>query len=1293
MKVSEGEITDVVPETGKGLIAQPNEITDIAEPAQKSLYLKDKGVSVSYDSTLSNNEVKDAVYDGIYSKDKVPVVPQEAKMPLIKSWAINTYSGLVSSMGQFYKHAGIVQKIMPQYYIDKWIFGKMKPGKEYPGDLSKIAEGEFSEAERLKKLTPNDTAFYKYSNDFFAGVGALPETIAESTLLGGITKLALVGKLIPAAESLITRIPTFAIGIGELGAVNATEKGKGPIGIATEAAEQTMVGTIYGKSKGLAAIPIGAALGEAESWFNALSEGRMPTRDEQTSSVIKAITFMTTFAAIPMLKKFASLSPEKAQLDYSFETISKHLDDGNLDGVKEEINSLVKSPNISESNKVRIKDLLDEQYLKDEQFRADSKESFKEKMKSAGIQQLSLINRAKQAVINKMNPVLTTAKKFGEEVAAKALKPFSAPKAEAFNFNNLKSAVFDMKWREVEKFVNDNFSEQEKRDLNLLVGEPQGQEAIKLQDEARERLGDKLKDSKLLDAVREAYDLVYEQGKNVIPDLNYFKDYFYGKYKNDKGQVDNFVDYWQSTEGWAKEKKLPTYADAVNYGLELKELNPIANARNELKAITFRGEMLKMRERAIAEGQDYAMELKKPEEKYLADQAGEPGKGNFYSIVLQEGGISPHTKTTSGGLGEEYNENVPVGLRNKNGLPLDEMADTLKNKYPHLGISDEASLLDYLSKEKSKRQTEKPKLVVEGKVEEVSPKDPRLQSWKKINDDAFKGMLFHPDYANLVNSLLSTNKITSDGFWSGIRTMAHLSQRVKFLGSLFHLNSVTKSFISDQERGLLSGKGYKELMKTGSFDVLSEENSVETQRLMSVGFEPSYSIEYQASQEFLNWVKKMGEGNFLQKTLSKVIKGARWLPGGPEQVKWLFQDFIPSIQLLKNIDEWHSFEAREGRPITDGELQDIVKTTQQIYGEMNERLYGRSSSVTSAMRLIFTAPGYGEGNFRTIFGAGREIGQKLTGKESPTGLRNARFITSSLITSLTAATIATRIMTGKWPDAPTTPEDLRDLFKIKTNMKDGNGDDVYFDLLTYERDYYSIAGNLGAGIAYGKPEQIARIPGDLGKRVAGATNPAFTIAIDLARIFTGGQVYDYKGKPIYYKSDNPAKKVSKLIWHELQVEEPISLSTLIQTHGRGVAFLEAYASGVAGVRTGTSEQVKKLKEIRSDLYALQNEARDRQLDIDKLYGENPKRAAKAAADFNEDQKNKVTKFFKRVGIDINFDRLPKVVKDKYIITRGAIKRTPTGTQLEGMTRKPIRRRRMPLPLNARSLLEEQGVPQ
>lgn len=63
-------------------------------------------------------------------------------------------------------------------------------------------------------------------------------------------------------------------------------------------------------------------------------------------------------------------------------------------------------------------------------------------------------------------------------------------------------------------------------------------------------------------------------------------------------------------------------------------------------------------------------------------------------------GIAPH----AGKLESEEYRSVPIWLRNRNGLPADEVAHLLSIQHPELGIETENDLLDALSEGKTQRQ-------------------------------------------------------------------------------------------------------------------------------------------------------------------------------------------------------------------------------------------------------------------------------------------------------------------------------------------------------------------------------------------------------------------------------------------------------------------------------------------------------------------------------------------------------------------------------------------------------------
>jgi hypothetical protein len=322
----------------------------------------------------------------------------------------------------------------------------------------------------------------------------------------------------------------------------------------------------------------------------------------------------------------------------------------------------------------------------------------------------------------------------------------------------------------------------------------------------------------------------------------------------------------------------------------------------------------------------------------------------------------------------------------------------------------------------------------------------------------------------------------------------------------------------------------------------------------------------------------------------------------------MFDSFIPKLKFEKYIQDVQLGESKLGRPMTDAEKINIIKRNQNFYGEMNERLFGRSGTATSAVRLFFQAPGYGEGNFRAL-------GRGLSDPKS------ARFVIHSLLTTLVIAAIATKILTDKWPAAPKKIRDVRDLFKIKTNQKDGNGDTIYYDVMTYDKDYWSILGNAGTG-------QFSQIPTDLINRLSGSIGGLPKAMTDTAAIIEGKVVVDWKGTPIYNATDSAAEKMTKYLNYEFGSLTPISVSTAQSSLQKGIGVTSSVVQAIAGVRATTSEEVKHLKAIRSDLFSLQDEKKNEQIRLNTLASTNLDEAKKEALDFNAKQMTKLKTLFK-----------------------------------------------------------------
>jgi len=211
------------------------------------------------------------------------------------------------------------------------------------------------------------------------------------------------------------------------------------------------------------------------------------------------------------------------------------------------------------------------------------------------------------------------------------------------------------------------------------------------------------------------------------------------------------------------------------------------------------------------------------------------------------------------------------------------------------------------------------------------------------------------------------------------------------------------------------------------------------------------------------------------------------------------------------------------------------------------------------LRIPFTAPGFAEGNLRQVV-------RVITGDT-----RSATFVVKSLAASATLAMIGTRVLSGHWPAAPKKKEDVRDLFKINTGIKDGRGNEVYLDTLTYDKDFWTVFGNL----AILHPQDI---PGAARSRLGGMESPLMNNLTNIATFIRSGAVYDYKGDPIIKREDPFARQLkegAKVIGTSLV---PIGSSTYQQFRQKGLGGPTSVGLAVAGGRPISSEDVRRAQQ-------------------------------------------------------------------------------------------------------------------
>jgi len=159
-------------------------------------------------------------------------------------------------------------------------------------------------------------------------------------------------------------------------------------------------------------------------------------------------------------------------------------------------------------------------------------------------------------------------------------------------------------------------------------------------------------------------------------------------------------------------------------------------------------------------------------------------------------------------------------------------------------------------------------------------------------------------------------------------------------------------------------------------------------------------------------------------------------------------------------------------------------------------------------------------------------------------------------------------------------------------------------------------------------------------------------------------VYDYKGDPIYYNTDTVPQKMQKFLAYELSQAQPISTSSAQSSLQRGVSTLKTLGTSYIGAQPTTSEDVKDVKAIRTDLFDLQKATTNKQIELNKLVNENKSEAVKEAKIYNAQNKAKLDQIFKGKGTSI-----PQTEFNKYQINNLKPTVKKQGTTIDSLFKK------------------------
>lgn len=447
------------------------------------------------------------------------------------------------------------------------------------------------------------------------------------------------------------------------------------------------------------------------------------------------------------------------------------------------------------------------------------------------------------------------------------------------------------------------------------------------------------------------------------------------------------------------------------------------------------------------------------------------------------------------------------------------------------------------------------------------------EDWEVIGEGmrpepTFRDVRVEPNLAKLINNLISTNKITQVPVLNAIRNLNNVLRTVKFIGSGFHLLNIAKQSVADTGYGAVYRSASRKGVTTGFRKNDPIFQTPEYKDYVENGGGHKYSVESEARKAFARTAAQFTKS---QRAAIRTASLPVRIPVG--FVDWMFESYIPKVKYAKYLDYVGERQKKLGRELTPGEKQEIIKEQQNFYGMMNERLFGRSGTVTTLLRFWFMAPGYAEGNYRTMIKAATQWG----GKKGFRANRSRSNIVNSLIITGILATAGTMIMTGKPPEKPETIEEVRDLLKIDTGRVDENGDKIMIDLATYDKDYFNVAFNT----LRGRPDVAVN---ESIRRVGGMKAPTGQMMVDLALMAQGKAIYDWKEDRVYHVTDPWLQKVLKTTVHEVQRITPISTSVFKRARQREADTTLAAVESLLGLRPSTTERSQQEFKIIRDLW-------------------------------------------------------------------------------------------------------------
>ena len=189
------------------------------------------------------------------------------------------------------------------------------------------------------QITPSKNKIINYANQFAKGLGHMGVSLLSAAVTGKATTIALEGNILPKVSQILARVPDFAKGLGLFGLEKGMRKPKTVTGKITggisKGAENLIWGTIFGKlGGGKWAIPKMAGLGTANSFYESVKRGKLPSKEELTQGALNGGVYGVLFSILPFLTQHTGVFKERRIMNIARNKIKTALLKGDINKIK-----------------------------------------------------------------------------------------------------------------------------------------------------------------------------------------------------------------------------------------------------------------------------------------------------------------------------------------------------------------------------------------------------------------------------------------------------------------------------------------------------------------------------------------------------------------------------------------------------------------------------------------------------------------------------------------------------------------------------------------------------------------------------------------------------------------------------------------------------------------------------------------------------------------------------------------------------------------------------------------------